>query len=865
MTTLWVMHVFCQARYGRVYSRPVLTRAARTSSTELGRSSLARYFALPLLLAAGVVGFAASETAAQGNLLFNPTFEFHAFVNHRDGERENYSSHNAAFWNTDAWGDIAVTRESHVADDVRPAFSTHNLARIAPGKRLWQFLTLPEMGLAHGDHLSLHVFGSQLQANALRACIDLMKLDSEDGTWSPADFGMGDKRTFPRQSRGELVVATRYEAVSDGLGSIELTIEDAEIVGRFRQENASHSDDANTIGVRVSLENTSPDADVWVFWPSLCRGSSAMSRLAPAHQPYPYYRHIPRTIQKLWKGESIHIVVMGSSIDRASANPPMYFYDEDPASPMFKQPLAEGAFDPALAERPDLEGYVGQWRHYFAYGGRLRLELMRKFNVPVSNICLNFMACDGSCVGEAHSGLSEYLSLSLEPGEEANGHKAGGTWRDLYPGLFARPEGPRPDLVIFGSGANEKTDKPDEVAVFEGMVRWIQRHYPHTEFLFCQFQNVGGYTPNVGDLQALALRYQIPFLDYGKAGDDITRWCNQYALVPSDGHPQAAAHYLWFKQMERAFECWDPILPGQTQLQLPERVHPNTYGWEGEMVTYAADNPRIKGNMFVFDDTAVNCWGSVEEGTPVPYVDGEELSCRRSFPGRNIRNSLFRHGRCRLGDRHVLDIAGPDAKLTCVDAKVCPNRRFLGVDNPQWELNEAEVSDFTSEWGAPYGSRQVMLEPGSSITLDAVFTDVSVAYVDMVNGGTLRVTIDGEERLAQATNIPFVAMDQTQYLMENRKGVLGLAYGLHTVRLEAVDAPVTVLGVFSYDSRSNRAFERRVAGQAAPGETVTFSQAFKARPVVLCSGGIRVDTKDTTPSQVTFSGEGMGFYEVVGE
>jgi hypothetical protein len=41
-----------------------------------------------------------------------------------------------------------------------------------------------------------------------------------------------------------------------------------------------------------------------------------------------------------------------------------------------------------------------------------------------------------------------------------------------------RADGPGPDLVIFGSGANEKTDTPDEVAVFEGAIRWIQRHHP---------------------------------------------------------------------------------------------------------------------------------------------------------------------------------------------------------------------------------------------------------------------------------------------------------------------------------------------------------------------------------------------------
>ena len=104
---------------------------------------------------------AAQELTQPMNLLANPTFEFHAFTNHRDGKAISYESHNVAFWNTDAWGDITVRRESHVAGDLRPAFSTHNMVLIAPGKRLYQFLTLPEAGLAPGEHISLHVYANQ--------------------------------------------------------------------------------------------------------------------------------------------------------------------------------------------------------------------------------------------------------------------------------------------------------------------------------------------------------------------------------------------------------------------------------------------------------------------------------------------------------------------------------------------------------------------------------------------------------------------------------------------------------------------------------------------------------------------------------
>ncbi|MEW6358141.1 MAG: SGNH/GDSL hydrolase family protein [Planctomycetota bacterium] len=825
-----------------------------------------RKLRLALLLASFSVSLTAQEEKPSMNLLLNPSFEFHTFLNHREGKAESFRSHNVAFWNTDAWGDVTVTRESHVDATIRPPFTTRNMVSIAPGKRMWQFFTLPEAGLGHGDRVSLMAYGNQSKPGALRASVKLMKLDSEDGTWTPADFGYADKRTFPKHSRGELVVARSYDAASDKTGPVELKVENAEIIGRFTDGEASHSSDINTIGLQVEFQNAGAEGDVWVYSPCLCKGPKALAGLPPAREMVPWYRYIPRTIQKLWKGETIHIIVMGSSIDRGSANPPMYLYDEDPNSPTFKQPISERTFEPEKVNRPDLDGYVGWWQHYWDYAGRLRLELMRKFNLPVSKICLNFMACDGSCVGEAHSGLTEYCSLALPPSENDNGHKAGTKWQQLYPDLFARPDGPRPDLVIFGSGANEKTDTPDEVAVFEGMIRWIQRHYPNTEFIFCQFQNCGGYTPNPGDLQALSLRYQIPVLDYGKVGDDATRWCNRYALVPRDGHPQAASHYLWFKQLEKAFECWDPILPSQAQLQLPERVHPNAYGWEGEMTTYDAKSPRIKGAKFIFDDTAINCWGGADkEVEPTPYVDGEKLHARRSLPGRNVRNSLFRHGRCRLGDRHILELEGKDAKLTAVDAKVCPDRQFFGMDNPRWRLNGASVADFQSEWGAPYGAKQVALRPGSAVEIDVVCTDVSVAYVDAPKGGTLKATIDGVERLVQPTSVPFVDIEKKENFMENRKGILGLGYGLHTVRIEAADGPVTILGVFTYDSRSNRAFERRIVGRAAAGETVAFSLPFKARPVVICHGGLEAETKDISPEKVGFSGEGIGAYEIIGE
>jgi hypothetical protein len=814
------------------------------------------------------VNFVQADTTSAGreNLLLNPDFEFHAFENHRLGKAISYLSHNVAYWNTDAWGDITVTRESHIPSEIRPDYTTHNIVSIEPGKKIWQFFTLPEADLALGDHVSLFAGGYQTEPNAIKVCIKLLKLDSEDGTWSPADYGMVDKIIYPKYSRGEPVVAKQYATSSMDRGKITLKIDNAEIIGRFTNDKESRSDNINTIGMVVEFENSAAKSTVYIYTPCLSKTTKAFSKLPVKCKMIPYYRYIPRTIQKLWKGQAIHIIVMGSSIDRGSASPSMVPYDENPNSPTFKKPLCTSLdFDPNIL-RPDLNGYVGQWRHFFSYAGRLRLELMRKFNLPASKICLNFMARDGSSVSEAISGLQQYCSLSLPPNAELNGYKTGTRWQELHPELFSRPQGPGPDLIIFGSGANEKTDTPDEVAVFEGTIRWIQQHYPYTEFLFCPFQQRGGYTPNNGDLQALALGYQIPFIDFGKISDDLGRWCNPYAPDPIiDGHPQAAFHYIWFKQLEKAFECWDPIEPGQAQLQLPQRVHQNSYGWEGQIVSYDSNSNRINNCKFIFDDTAINCWGNSDANQISVYVDGEFIASRRPFSKTDVRNSLFAYGRCRLGDRQVLEIRGENAKLNCVDAKVCPNRIFFGIANKLWKTNDAKIALFDSKWGSPYGATYLSLEPNKAIEIETVCTDVSVAYVDTPNGGLMRVFVDDIEKLAQMTNISFIDIDKNNHFMENRKGILGMNYGLHKIRIEAIDRPVSILGIFTYDSRSNRDFERRITGYAYPNDTVEFTLPFKARPIVICSGGLKISDSDIKSDRIRFSGDGFGIYEVIGE
>ncbi|MHC4872247.1 MAG: hypothetical protein ACYTFY_10415 [Planctomycetota bacterium] len=829
-------------------------------------------FAVVAICVGGVV-YSAEMT---GNLLLNPTFEFHSFESHRNGKPNAFYSNNTAFWNYETWGDITVMRESHVKEDVRPDFSVANMVKIEPGKKLWQFITLPEAGLAHGEKVSLSAFGYQKKKNALVGRITLLKLDSEDGTWKPGDFGLSDKRTFPKQSRGELIPFKKYEKKSAKAGRFELKIKAAEIIGNFHEDREkSYTEDRNTIALQVEFENIS-DREVWVAAPILSRGENAGTEIQSARTAVPYYRHIPRTMQKLWKGEPLHILVMGSSIDRGSANPPMYPYNEDQTSKGFKKPLSDRDLDTKLVGRPELNDYYAWSNHYFSYSGRLRRELMRKFNLPVNKVLFNIMACDGSCAGEAHSGLEEYCNLSLAPDPNLNGHKSGKSWKELYPELFTRPEGPRPDLVIFGSGANEKTDTPDEIAVFEGMIRWIQMHYPDTEFIGCQFQNRGAYTPNPSDMMAISLRYQIPFLDYGKLGDDVTRWCNPTALVPRDGHPQAASHFLWFKVLERAFEAWDPILPGQAQRQLPERIHKNTYGWEGEMVTYKSKDKRIKdGNKFILDDTAFNCWGKVDESEvkkgakpkpvrPVVLVDGEKHHGRRSMPGRDIRNSLMRHGRLSLGDRHVIELAGPGAELTFVDSKVCPNRRLYTVAGRLWNLNRSRAGKFRSSWGAPYGTDVVTIKPGRSVSIDVAATDLSVAYVNEKGGGTLVVEVDGENKLEQKANVVYVDADKKEHYMEDRKGIRGLPFGIHAVKITAKGKPVKLLGIFGYDSRANLKNERRLTGIAAGGDTINFIPAFKARPLVICSDNLQPAVGKVTKESITFKG-GKGTYQIIGE
>lgn len=799
------------------------------------------------------------------NLLLNGDFRFQSFDNSRSANRDAFRSGSVPFWDQANYADAEVFRAPRNGVFV-PQFPVDGVVVLHPGKSLWQFSLLSEMQLDNGDPVSLSVFGHQAKPDSLKATIYQMRLDNAPGEWSPAKFEQTDKRTFPKHGRGELVPAAPASATSGAANDFELKIENDVIADRFK-EDANHSDDLpNTIGLKIEFTNTS-DQDIWIYAPCLSKSTSAQNHLPELRALPDYYRYIPRTIAKLRRGEPLHIIAMGSSIDRGSANPPQYLYDENPQSPHFKEPISKGdfLFDGEQIGHPEWTPYIGQWRHYFSYTGRLRLDLMRRYDYPINKILLNYEACDGSAIGESHSAFKEWTDLSDTPSPELNGQAAGKSWQELYPDVFSRPEGARPDLVIFGSGANEKIDGAEEVAAFEGAIRWYQRHYPGVEFIFCMWQNRESYTPNTGMLKDLALRYGIPYIDLGRDLDLSTRYINSYALVPRDGHPQAAAHYIWSQLLQRAFEVADPIQPGIPQQYLPERITPITIGWEGDINTYDAKSPRIHdGTAFILDDTMVNLWAATKDELATIRIDGKENSGsrRKPYAKRDPRNSTFATGLLSLGDRHIIEVTGTDSHISAADSKAALNRVWHGVESKSWGLSAAEP--FKSGWGAPYGSSKVLLQPGQTASLQFVGTACSVAWVDDPKGGVLNAAVDGKKIWSQPTNVPFQLASGKSTFIENRKGILHLPFGVHQLEVTASNAPVILLGAFSYDTRPNHSAQRTLSGIAYPGDTITFSTPFKATPMVICNGGLKIDS--VSPTSVTFlNGDEGGNYQIVGE
>lgn len=817
----------------------------------------------------GAVAALAAAPAEPGrvNLLVNAAFNFHAFENSRRGEPTAGKSGAVPGWDQEAYRDCEVWRAPGVAA-FRPGFPVEGVVVIHPGKRLSQFILLAEAGLDPGERVSLSVFGHQAAPDALRASILSMQVDGAAGEWSPGDSGQADKRTFVRAARGELIPVPSAAGASGAAGDFELRLANVEIAGPAAPPGgAANEPRPMTIGVTVEFRNGS-DQDVWIYAPCLAQGPEARNRLPAARSVPALYRHIPRTMQKLWRGEPLHILHAGYSSDAGDANPPLYFYDENPQSPTFKAPQ-QREFDGTKIGRPEWNDYYLRWNFYFMAWGRMRTALLRNYDLPIDRVMLNSMTVGGSFLVEAHSAFAEYATLANPPGP-TNGHRAGKTWRELYPDVMSRPGGPGPDLVVFGYGARFARDAgADEVEQYEGAIRWFQRHYPGVEFILSINDWKEGFAGNSGALRDLALRYGIPVIDFGRALHLSMRHYDGRNPMAGDAHPQAYAHYLWYREIARAFEAVDPIEPGLPQAHLPERISGHSIGWEGELRTFTAPQARLRGNTgFILEDTTFNIWATGQAGGLQVSLDGKVLELPRAvtaYAKRDSRNSTFAGGRLSLGDRHVVEISGPEAKLVAADAKTVNERQWIGVESPRWQLGGKRVAPFSSQWGAPYGAIQVEIPAGESIALDAPGTFFSIAYVDRADGGQIVVEVDGNEALRQPANVPFRTVAGEAVLMENRRGVGPFPYGLHTVRLTAAGGPVAVLGIFGYDTRSNRANERVVRGTAHPGETISLEPAFQARPLAICSGGLRVAPGDLSAGQVTFTGEGPGTYELVGQ
>lgn len=741
----------------------------------------------------------AAEVNTSINLLCNPEFSFHANDAKRAGDAKGETARTVAFWNTGDWDDMVVMKPSRVSQ-FKPS---GNVILIRPGKRVSQFASLPDLGVVSGDRLSLAVEGFQEAGGALTARLCAMRVESADGKWTPKDFNCSDKRSFARHGRGELLRDPVLEKrTGDAKGIFTLTAEGLEIDSPVKENTESSSAQRNVVGILVEFQNTGTD-DVLISSPRLSKGPVTASTFSPSRPPPSYFQKIPRTMKKLWNGEPLHIIALGSSIDRASANPPIYLYDEDMNSPTFKQPLSESVFEASRVGRLDLAGYIGSWQHYFMYTGRLRLELMRRYNYPMSKVLLNCMACDGSCMGEAHSGLLEYATLSQAPGPDKNGHPTGKTWKDLYPEIFTRQNGPRPDLVIFGHGANEHIDTPDEIAQFEGAIRWYQSHYPGIEFIICMNRPS---SVKIKDMQVLAEHYGIPFIPFADLVNKLRETtCNFYALYPDGGHAQAAVHYLWAKKLEEAFAAYDSPEADMPQKHLPKRLNAFTYGWEGEITTTNVPSNRIAENRFIVEDTVFNVWARHDGKESMKIrIDGKETKQAGSgvnWPERDSRNSSFVYGRLSLGDRHIVEIIGQDPVIKAVDMKIAPRRAFIGADSPRWQKTGTTVP-FASEWGSPYGAEMLRLAVGASMSIEVEGSVLSVAYVDTPDSGSLIVIIDGEERLL-LPSVPFMDSNGKERFCENRAAIRDLPFGKHSVVLKAKDAPVSVLGLFTYDTRDD--------------------------------------------------------------
>ncbi len=425
----------------------------------------------------------APVSAQTTNLLLNSDFRFQAFEDTRNGGKE-FRSGSVPFWDQQKYDD-AVAYRAPRNRVFQTRFPIPGVVLLRPGKTLSQFSLLSEMQLDPTDTVSFSVFGWQTKPGSLQAAVRQVQTDSEAGEWKSPIERKGDDQS-PRELRGEPVRVKVMEATSGTGNDFELTLSNAAMA--VKDDPANKNKPAAILGLEVTLTNVS-NQDVWIYSPSLVKGPQPANR-QPALRALPEdYRYLPRTMAKLKRGEPLHIITMGSSIDRGSAGRKLFLYDENSESPNYREPRfgADLNFSGDAVGNPDWTAYFGWWQHYLSYTGRLRLELMRRYDYPINKLLLNFEASDGSSIGESHSALDQWGFLKMPPDPDLNGHAASGkTWPELYPGLFDRGRGAAPDLVIFGSGANEKIDTNEEnVAAYEGAIRWFQRHFPNVEFIFC--------------------------------------------------------------------------------------------------------------------------------------------------------------------------------------------------------------------------------------------------------------------------------------------------------------------------------------------------------------------------------------------
>ena len=179
------------------------------------------------------------------NLLLNPDFAFHSFSNSRVTGSKSYYAGAVACWDQEAHGDVEAVRAPR-AGKFRPRFTVDNVVVIHPGKCFSQFTLLAEVGLDHGERVSLSVHGHQTEPDSLEASVHCVRLDSAAGEWSPSQFGQEDPRKFPRHSRGELVRGPSYTGKSGASNDFELKIENTEISGAFTESGDKSTDQPNT-------------------------------------------------------------------------------------------------------------------------------------------------------------------------------------------------------------------------------------------------------------------------------------------------------------------------------------------------------------------------------------------------------------------------------------------------------------------------------------------------------------------------------------------------------------------------------------------------------------------------------------------